>query len=325
MKDVLQKLEKKEDLQLATTRNCRVLSGIKRLLGMIEDSDEESKTRALNLFSLHLMEKLQAIVEAAILSKKLRKGAMYRSYHEFVTGSLYEVWETLERQLHETFDPSLPQVIADTYLHIAINEVSDTLPSPCTTTVTRQLSEIEENAIMFAAGYVVRILLQKYKKSSQPLSAEFVSCLMHMVEGSPLDIQDDESFENCAARWVNISNRGGLLILRRGAYWLFRDVELLLWPFLEKLNTREACLDNKMAIECIVADESIQFTWSMMDVDISKPSDSVLLLTEIVQKWINLRGFSYASSILEAYKRAKGRAIAKEKGLRKGLQSSNTE
>ena len=178
---------------------------------------------------------------------------------------------------------------------------------------------------MFAAGYAVCILLQKHRKSSQPLSADFVSWLMHMLEGSPLDIEDDESSENCAAGWVNISNRGGLFILCHGAYWLFRDVELLLWLFVEKVNTSEACLDDKMAIECIVADESIQFTWSKMDVVISKPSDSTLLLSEIVQNWITLRGFSYASSILEAYKRAKGCAIAKEKGVQKELQSSNTE
>ena len=112
MKDVLQKLQKKEDFQLVTTRNCRVLSGIGRLLGTMEDSDEDSTTRALNHFALHLMEKLQVTLKTAILSRKLRKGAMYCSYHEFVTGSLYEVWETLEWQLHETFDPSLPQVIA---------------------------------------------------------------------------------------------------------------------------------------------------------------------------------------------------------------------
>ena len=72
------------------------LSGIGRLLGTMEDSDEDSTTRALNHFALHLMEKLQAIVKTAILSRKLRKGAMYCSYHEFMTGSLYEVWETLE-------------------------------------------------------------------------------------------------------------------------------------------------------------------------------------------------------------------------------------
>lgn len=77
-----------------------------------------------------------------------------------------------------------------------------------------------------------------------------------------------------------------------------------------------------MATECIVADESVWFTWSMMDLDISKPNDSERLLTEIVQKWITVPGFSYTSVILEAYKCVKGCAVAKEKGLRKELQSS---
>ena len=54
MKDVLQKLQKKEDLWLVTTRNCRVLSRIGRLLGVMEDSDKDSTTRALNLFALLL-------------------------------------------------------------------------------------------------------------------------------------------------------------------------------------------------------------------------------------------------------------------------------
>lgn len=65
MKDVVQKLEKTEDLQLVTTKNCRVISGIGRLRRMMEDSDEDSNTRALNPFALHLMEKLQAIIKAA--------------------------------------------------------------------------------------------------------------------------------------------------------------------------------------------------------------------------------------------------------------------
>lgn len=53
---------------------------------------------------------------------------------------------------------------------------------------------MEENAIIYAAGYVVRVLIQKYKKGSDFVAANFVSCLTHMLEGSPLDIERDESF-----------------------------------------------------------------------------------------------------------------------------------
>lgn len=49
----------------------------------------------------------------------------------------------------------------------------------------------------------------------------------------------------------------------------------------------------------------------MTDVDITNQSNSELLTIEIVEKWITIRGFSYASQFLEVYKTAKGRAIGK--------------
>lgn len=157
------------------------------------------------------MEELQSIVKSAILRGKLRKGVMYRSYHAFVTGSLTVEWELLEQQMQETFDPSLPQLIANSYLRSTIKDVTDSLLSPCTSRTTRKLTEIEENAIMFAGGYIVGVLIDKHRKGSQPVSADFVSCLAHMLEGSSLDIDEDESFESCAVQWVKISNRGGSL------------------------------------------------------------------------------------------------------------------
>ena len=147
-------------------------------------------------------------------------------------------WEQLQGQLQENFDPPVPQLIADSYLHAAIKEAADTLPSPSRNPAVRQLSEIEENAIN-AAGYVVRVLMEKYKEAVGPVAADFMACLLNMLEGSSLDIEQNESFEECAARWVKLTNQGGLLILRQGAYWLFRDIELLLWPFLRTIKTQE--------------------------------------------------------------------------------------
>lgn len=51
IKDVPQQLEKKEDLQLATARNRRVLSGTGMLLQIVKESSEEDcNASALNLF-----------------------------------------------------------------------------------------------------------------------------------------------------------------------------------------------------------------------------------------------------------------------------------
>ena len=168
-----------------------MLSGVQLLLRIVEESSEENaNVRVVNHFALRLLEELQMVVNGAIRSGKLRKGAMYHTHHEFVTSSLTVEWEKLELQMHKTFDQSLLQLIADSYLWSTIKEISDTLPSPCSTTAMRQLSEVEENAIMHAAGYVVRVLIQKYKKGSDFIAANFVSCLTHMLEG-------------CSNHWVS--------------------------------------------------------------------------------------------------------------------------
>ena len=327
MKKVLLQITNQEDLQLSTHRNRRVLSGVDLLLRIVkEGSEEHGEVQAVNQFSLSLLENLKAIVNGAIQSGKMQRQNIYQSYHAYVTNSLLAAWGKLEEQLQQSFDASLPQIIADDYLRHAMKEATEAMPSPPSgSQIARQLTDIEEQAIMYAAGYVVRVLLEKYKKRKDSAAANCVDCLTNMLEGSPLDIERDESFEECVARWVKLTSRGGLLILRQGAYWLFSEIEELLWPFLEKLSSSKACLDKEAAMKSILDADSIQFKWSMMDVDLPDPGQSQQLLTDIVEKWVTIRGFSYASKILEAYKVAKGCTLAKAKALRKDLQASGNK
>ena len=198
---------RREDLKLSTPRNSRVLSGVDVLLRTLKENPEEDpKVRAMIQFSVSLFEELQIIVVRNVQSGNKRSKELYGPYHAFVTSSLYIAWEQLEGQLQEKFDPSVPQLIADSYLHAAIKEAADTLPSPSRSPAVRQLSEIEENAIMYAAGYVVRVLMENYKEAVGPVAADFMACLLNMLEGSSLDIEQNESFEECAARWVKLTN-----------------------------------------------------------------------------------------------------------------------
>ena len=118
---------------------------------------------------------------------------------------------------------------------------------------------MEENAIFFASGYVVHALLKKYKKMDDSTAADFVSCLTNTLEGSDLDIDPSPSFEEYTTRWTTIATCGRLCILLQGVYWLFRHIEILLWPFVMQLNSKEASLDKDKAITSIVCNESVQF------------------------------------------------------------------
>ena len=224
LQEVLLQILKQDDLQLPSPRNRSVFSGVEFLLRIAkEGSRNDRMVQAISSFSLRLLNDLQSNVSEAIHSGKVQRAKMYQSYHAYATGSLLSAWRQLEEQLQHSFDASLPQMIADNYLRHAVKEIADAIPVLITSgrEVARQLTDIEEKAIMYAAGYVVRVLIDKYKKNKDLAAANYVACLTNMREGSPLDIEGDESFEECVARWVRLTSRGGLLILRQGAYWLF--------------------------------------------------------------------------------------------------------
>lgn len=73
-------------------------------------------------------------------------------------------WGKLEEQLQQSFDASLPQNVTDDYLHHAMKEATDAIPSPPSLSqIPRQLANIEQ-AIMYAAGYVVHVLIENTKR-----------------------------------------------------------------------------------------------------------------------------------------------------------------
>ena len=65
-----------------------------------------------------------------------------------------------------------------------------------------------------------------------------------------------------------------------------------------------------------MGDESIQFLWCLIDVDISDLKNSVQLLSEIVETYVTARGFAMSSAWLEQYKKAQDKNANKSKCLK---------
>lgn len=73
-------------------------------------------------------------------------------------------------------------------------------------------------------------------------------------------------------------------------------------------------------LKCITQDNNVDFWWSMLAIDISSNDAAAQLLSEIVEMWVSIRGFSLVSSWLEQYKIAQKQSVKKSKSLRKSLQ-----
>ena len=72
----------------------------------------------------------------------------------------------------------------------------------------------------------------------------------------------------------------------------------------------------------ITENEDVLFLWSLVSADWEDSSASELLQM-VVNQWVKIRGFSYASAWVEQYKVAQKQTTQKSKGVRKQLISKS--
>ena len=68
----------------------------------------------------------------------------------------------------------------------------------------------------------------------------------------------------------------------------------------------------------------VQFYWSLSSIDIDTEDNAALLLKEIIELWLTIRGFSIAGQWLEIYKSNRQVTTKKSKSLRKTLKRGRT-
>ena len=126
------------------------------------------------------------------------------------------------------------------------------------------------------------------------------------------DEDDDESQD-----WIHALNRGGLTMVNNATFDVFIAIEHEVRKHLGKDLTEEVK-------EKIAHSEEVTFFWSLVCGDWEEESADVLLQM-IVNQFVKIRGFSYASHLVEEYKSANKRLTQKSKGIRKQLISQPTD
>ena len=163
------------------------------------------------------------------------------------------------------------------------------------------LTTDEEIIIRYAAGYVPFKLLKKHEKGSSVEAVQFVECLTSLaVNGEESDLME------YTRNWTCLVNRGGLFEINDTTYLFFREIELnlrkRLFLTLQPQTSAVAASNKREDIICTVAsDESVQFHWTLLSIDILSEDQAVKLLKEIVGLWFTIRGFSIAGTWMEYY------------------------
>lgn len=179
-----------------------------------------------------------------------------------------------------------------------------------------QLADIEvsidfedSNVVRYSAGYVVRALLKKVNGLRDKQKEELKKCLEEMVEGADESVHD-------STKWTKAVDRGGLIHVNDIIYKKNFEMELVTRRYQKSKRPCDQQLQE--VIDLTLDDEEVLFAWAIASAS-WQDEDASVLLRMITEHWITMRGFSFAKSLMELYKKRSKKNIQKTKGLRKQL------
>ena len=187
---------------------------------------------------------------------------------------------------------------------------------------TASLNDQEANALRYAAGFVCRHLRKKMERSTHILKEELIVCLMTLVKG----VQHPESAGN-NEEWLDSVDRGGLWHVRENTFYFFCALEEEVQLQLKQL-AQSAHAARKRMIEAITASDDVQFYWLIVTADFDDDDDEEVksvLLSMIIELYLTMRGFSFASNWVEKFKQSAKKTTQKSKSLRRELYSQNQD
>ena len=226
-----------------------------------------------------------------------------------------ESWSTfLESSIRSTANPIFYQFITDHIFKLVLKQKFKLEKDSPSQPHNEPLSYEEGNIVRFIAGYLLRSLQKKLKRSSDPLKKEMLLCLLELQECE--NGEYDESSD-----WVKMRDRGGLTHISNTMFMLLSSMEAVV-----KEHTSKQLQDfnaKSILTEKILSSDAVDFYWESLSVNWGEKS-STTLLSLIIDQWITIRGFAYTSNWMEVYKSSTKKKVQKSKGIRKTLVESTT-
>jgi len=175
------------------------------------------------------------------------------------------------------------------------------------------LTDNERNALRYTAGYVCRHLRKQLERCSHEMKEELVLCLMELTT------KKDSAASNIDEEWTVRVDRGGLWYIKNTTYLLFVAIEEEVRKCLKQLLT--GSVHRSAILKKVIESENVQFYWLIAQADFAVGDDETyqLLLYRIVELYVTVRGFSYASNLMEEHKKTTAKGTQRAKALRREL------
>ena len=283
-----------------------------RLASVFVQSKDVHQHRIIRFANI-LEEKLKTCFITTHRTQKLKQEKMWGQYHQLRTSKQFILdWKLLLSEITE-IEPCaafIQYVTHEVFKQMMKVQFPPTTPTSKTLPL---LTDIEVNALRYVAGYVCRTLHDRLKTSSVEGKEVLVLYLSDM-NGSDKNGDGEE--------WINAINRGSL--------WQVNEEVFQTFLIIEELVRDELCLEKctfdarkQQIIEKVVTNDDVLHQWSFCVPD-AEESISNTLLKKVVELFVNIRGFAFASSCVELYKQANKKTLSKKKALRTELNLSDS-
>ena len=278
--------------------------------------EEPAHHELLTKFTVGLTSRLKTCFQCKHSSLRLKKEKMWGLYHQLRTSKKFnQEWsQFLQESVGHQASPAFFQFVTHRIFKELITmeypvAVDTTAPSE---TLQCPLMFEEENALRYVAGYVCRKLRERLESSSLPRKNDMIVCLMELT-GEEMDK------ERGTEAWANLIDRGGLWHVSDQTYTLFATLEEEVRRYLSLATTSKQIEGStKKLIDGILQNEDLLFQWDILAAEMDNDVTSAVL-QQIVELYVTIRGFAFATSCLELYKQANKKTLQKKKALRSQL------
>lgn len=296
-------MEEEELFSVEADNTKACLSLAKDLRSLVTKNEHKEY---LQHFSAWLLSEFEGILQQASSSlPSVDQTIIWSRFHQLRCSTAFQQkWKSFFLAVSLMHVPIFIQTVSSRIFDYLLKEKFPL--SQCTTDehYTPHLTYEEENAVRYVGGYVVRTLKKQVSRDE-----EVVVALNDLVES--VDQEAEESEE-----WLGSIDRGGLIYITNSTFQCLCAIEYALRRHMCLKHAHEFNTKNKEKMaKSVENDEDVQFHWTMVSVEMDDDiSDKLLHL--IIDKWITIRGFSFAMSIMEMYKLQEKQGTQKLKRLR---------
>jgi len=175
------------------------------------------------------------------------------------------------------------------------------LPLPSTTSESpTELTFEEVNAIRYMGGYIVRSFLKVIE-------------LDYLVKEAPDRFATLKESED----WTCSVDRGGLIHITDSFCQTLCSIERAVRQSISTVGTFCKTKVN----DAVIGDSDVLFHWCLASQGVEE-DEKIVSIHFIAEKWITIRGFSFAKSVLEKFKQDNKKNVEKSKPLRTKIAQS---